>query len=221
MEKIKYSILVIDDHPIIHDGLKTLFATEPDLEIVAAATTSNEAMTQLQTLHPDLVICDLSLSDTDGTYLIQKIHSKYPKLRILVYTMSEETLFAERTVDAGARGFVMKTNPPAILKEAVRSVIAGKLYFSHQLEDQRHKKAAGRCKGQESLLNRLSNREMDIFRLIGEGVDTASISKKLSICRNTVDTHRINIKNKLELKNGKALDHTAFEVITQGKPLEK
>jgi len=208
--------MVIDDHPIIHDGLKTLLASEADLEIVASATTSHEAISGLKTVDPDLVIVDLSLSDADGTYLIQKIRSKYPKLRILVYTMSEENLFAERTAGAGASGYVMKTNPPSILKKAIRTVLADELYFSDKIKKRLMKKEAGRSEGPQSMLDTLSNREMDVFKLIGDGLDAASISDKLSISRNTVDTHRINIKNKLELKNGKALDRLAFEVMQQG-----
>jgi DNA-binding NarL/FixJ family response regulator len=111
----------------------------------------------------------------------------------------------------------MKTNPPSILKEAIRRVIAGELFFSEKILKRIQKKKSGRSPGPATLLDTLSNREMDVFRLIGEGLDTVNISKKLSISRNTVDTHRINIKNKLSLENGKALDRMAFEVLKQGK----
>jgi DNA-binding NarL/FixJ family response regulator len=209
MYNLKYSIIVIDNHPIIHEGIKGLLSTENDLEITVTATSCSEALKQLESSLPDLAIVGLSLEGFDGIYLIQRIKARYPKLRTLVYTSSEEKLFAEWTVNAGADGYVMKTCPPAILKEAIRTVLAGDLYFppsTMQCID-------GRSEGHKSLRDTLSNREMAIFNLIGQGLDKATISTKLNISRNTVDTHRINIKNKLELPNGKVLDRLAYEVI--------
>ncbi len=213
----RHSILIIDDHPIIHDGLKTMLAPESDLEIIGGAASANEAMEQIKHKQPDIAIVDLSMGDSDGTYLIQRIKNKHPKLQMLVYTMSEEKLFAERTAIAGAHGYVMKTTQPAILKKAIRTILAGKLYFSDEIQHRIQKKTDGRSEGPQSVLDMLSNREMDIFKLIGQGFDTAGIATKLGISRNTVDTHRINIKNKLEQPNGKALDRLAYEVIQQSK----
>ena len=213
--------MVIDDHPIIHDGLKTLIAPEEDMEIRATATSATEAMEKLGEWLPDIAIIDLSLGDSDGTYLIQRIKTKYPKLKTLVYTMSEEKLFAERTAGAGAAGYVMKTSPPSSLKLAIRTVLAGNLYFAPETLRRIQKKQDGRSEGPQILIDTLSNREMDIFKLIGQGLDTVDIGDKLNISRNTVDTHRINIKNKLELANGKALDRHAYEVIKQGKMPKK
>jgi DNA-binding NarL/FixJ family response regulator len=217
MNSTKSLIMVIDDHPIIHDGLKTLLKPESDLHICATATSASEAVDKLDHKQPDLAIIDLSLGDSDGTYLIQRLRIKYPKMRILVYSMSEEKLFAERAAIAGADGYVMKTSPPSILKQAIRSLLAGKLYFPAATLKRIKKRQAGRSEGPQSQIDSLSNREMDIFKLIGQGMDSLKISDKLNISRNTVDTHRINIKNKLELPNGKALDRLAFEVIQQGK----
>ena len=220
MADTKAKILVIDDHPIIHDGLKTLLETEPDMSITASAASSAEAIECLKQQLPDIAIVDLSLGDSDGTYLIQRIKKTYPKLKILIYTMSEEKLFAERTAGAGADGYVMKTSSPATLKQAIRLVLAGGIFFSEEVEKRVRKVRDGRSSGPKTLLDVLSNREMDIFKLVGQGLDSTIISEKLKISRNTVDTHRINIKNKLELSNGKALDRLAFEVIQQGKMLD-
>jgi two-component system response regulator NreC len=213
----KREIMVIDDHPIIHDGLKTLLATEKDLEITMTSSSADEALMKLTEGLPDIAIVDLSLGDTDGNYLIGQIKKLHPKLLILVYTMSEEKLFADRTAAAGAHGYVMKTSPPSSLKEAIRTVLAGGLYFTPETQLRLQKKKNGRGGGPRTLLDTLSNREIDIFKLIGEGLDTVNISERLSISRNTADTHRINIKNKLELPNGKALDRLAYEVIKKGK----
>ena len=213
----QHSIMVIDDHPIIHDGLKTLMESESDLAIIATATSATEAEEMLKAGLPDLAIIDLSLGDSDGTYLIQRIKQKYKKLKILVYTMSEEKLFAERTATAGADGYVMKTSPPSALKQAIRTVLSGGLYFSKETLRRIEKKRNGRGVGPKSVVDTLSNREMDIFKLIGQGLDSAGIGDRLGISRNTVDTHRINIKNKLDLPNGKALDRFAYEVIRKGK----
>jgi DNA-binding NarL/FixJ family response regulator len=209
--------MVIDDHPIIHDGLKTLLEPEKDLEIVSSTTSASKAMGMLRKRMPDLAIVDLSLGDSDGTYLIQRIRKRHPKLKILVYTMSEGKLFEERTATAGANGYVMKTSPPAALKKALRTLLAGGSYFSKETLRRINKKKAGRSEGPKSIIDMLSNREMDVFKLIGSGADAAEIGDRLGISRNTVDTHRINIKNKLDLANGKALDRFAYEVIQQGK----
>lgn len=221
MTDLKKKIMVIDDHPIIHDGLKTLLASEQDLVICMNAASASEAIDQLENDMPDIVIIDLSLGDSDGTYLIQRLKKLHPKLRFLVYTMSEEKLFAERTASAGADGYVMKTSAPSALKEAIHTVLTGGLYFSDDIKNRITRRRQGRNVGPLSLIDTLSNREMDIFKLVGEGLDTLAISERLGISRNTVDTHRINIKNKLELPNGKALDRLAFEIIQQGKVLEK
>ncbi|MDZ8117424.1 response regulator transcription factor [Pontiella agarivorans] len=217
MNKLTHRIMVIDDHPIIHDGLKTLLASESDLEISSTASSADEALKKLCSESTDIAIVDLSLGGTDGTYLIQQIRKLYPDLKILVYTMSEEKLFAERTAAAGAHGYVMKTSPPNTLKLAIRKVCSGELFFSEDMIDRIRKKLKGYSETPHTLLDTLSNREMDIFQLIGEGLDTALISERLSISRNTVDTHRINIKNKLELPNGKAVERLAYEVIQQGR----
>lgn len=217
MNSDKHSIMVIDDHPIIHDGLKILLSNEPDMEVARIAASANEAMEQLESGEPDLAIVDLSMGDSDGTYLIQRIHTMYPKLKMLVYTMSEERLFAERTAMAGARGYVMKTTLPPELKTAIRKVLAGEMCFHPDIEARIERKLNGRNSGRHSLLDTLSNREMDIFKLLGEGHDSITIGQKLKISRNTVDTHRINIKNKLDLPNGKALERLAFEIIQQKK----
>lgn len=217
----KYKLMVIDDHPIIHDGLKSLLASEADLEMERNVASAGEAIDQLQDDPPDLAIVDLSLGDSDGTYLIQRLRKMLPKIGILVYTMSEEKLFAERTASAGADGYVMKTSPPSELKEGIRTVLAGNLYFTEDTLKRIQKRAIGRPEGPKNLLDMLSNREMDIFKLIGEGLETVAIGDRLNISRNTVDTHRINIKNKLELANGKALDRLAYEVIQQGKMPEE
>ncbi len=217
MKTSKYSIIIIDDHPIIHDGLKILLASEKDFSIDASATTASEAMALIKTTSPDLAIMDLSLSDSDGTYLTQRISSDFPRLRILVYSMSEEQLFGERVAIAGAHGYVMKTSESSILKKAIHTVMRGELFFSPKVMERILKKKKGKPAGSQTLLDLLSNREMDIFKLIGQGLDTMHIGTKLGIQRNTVDTHRINIKNKLELTNGKALDRLAYDVIAQGK----
>ena len=216
MDNSKATILIIDDHPIIHDGLKILLASESDLDICMTATSASEATLKLKKKQPDLAIIDLSLGDSDGTYLVQRIRTKFPKMKLLVYSMSEEKLFAERAAIAGADGYVMKTSSPIKLKQAIRDLLAGKQHFPENIIKRIKKRQAGRNQAPLTLFDSLSNREMDIFSLIGKGLDTLEISEKLNISRNTADTHRINIKNKLELPNGKALDRLAFEVIQQG-----
>lgn len=217
MERKTYSLMVVDDHPIVLNGLKTLLASEETLSIDATATTAAEAMKLLETQHPDLVIVDLSLGDSDGTYLVQKIHQQYPKLHILVYSMSEEKVFGERVATAGAQGYVMKTSKPTLLKQAIHAILNGQFFFSGGIKDRIVEKQNGKATAPQSLLDNLSNRELDVFRLIGEGLNTVRIGNRLNISKNTVDTHRINIRKKLTLSNGKALDRMAYEVFMTGK----
>ncbi len=209
--------MIIDDHPIIHSGLEILLGDDKDLSIDANVTSATAAMKLLKTMQPDVLIVDLSLGDSDGTYLIQRIHCKYPLLHILVYSMSEERIFGERVADAGARGYIMKTSKQSDLKKAIHTVIDGDLFFSNETKKRIARKQSGKPNPLQSRLDNLSNREIDIFKLIGEGLNTVQISAKLNISKNTVDTHRINIKKKLELQNGKALDRMAYEVIMKGK----
>ena len=217
----KRTIIVIDDHPIIHEGLKTLLAPEPDLKVTMNARSSTEAIQKLAHTQPDLAIVDLSLGESDGTYLIQQLKSDHPNLLILVYTMSEEKLFAERTAAAGADGYVMKTQRPADLKKAIRALLQGKLYFEADTLRRIKKVRLGKKIEPQHLTDLLSPREIDVFNLLGQGLDGDRISEKLDIRRNTIDTHRINIKNKLKLRNGKALDRFAYEVIKQGQVPKK
>ena len=209
--------MLVDDHPIILDGLRTLLSPEANLSIDYSATSAAGTLDTLKTAQPDLLIIDLSLGDSDGCYLIQKIHQQYPKLRVLVYSMSEEQVFGEHVADAGAQGYVMKTSSPSILKEAIYALLDGQLFFADPIMQRVLMKDRGKSTPSENALDNLSNREIDVFKLIGEGLDTIHIGKKFKISKNTVDTHRINIKKKLGLPNGKALDRMAYEVIIQRK----
>ena len=217
MEDRIHSIIVIDDHPLIHNGLKTLLATEKNLAITASCLTGAEALQRLKDETFDLAIVDLSLSDSDGTYLVQRIKAKYPNLHIIVYSMSEERIYAERVALAGASGYVIKTAEPSTLKRAIQAVLNGHHFFAEKIQERLIRRETGRATKPQSVLDNLSNREMDVFQLIGKGLNTVNIGTKLNISRNTVDTHRINIKKKLELPNGKALDRLAYEVVMLGK----
>lgn len=217
MKDGKINIMVIDDHPIIHDGLDTLLSMVSDFEIIADAYSSDEALSMLKTITPDIAIIDLTLGSSDGISLIHQIKKRYPDLLMLVYTMSEEKIFAERTAAAGAHGYVMKTVTPSLLRDAIRTIYSGSLYYSPESKRRILKNSQIQNHGLRSLLDSLTNREMEIFKQIGEGLDSTTISELWEISRNTVDTHRINIKNKLMLPNGKALDRLAFEVIKKGK----
>lgn len=217
----KYTIMIIDDHPIIHDGLRTLLDPESDLEVVASARSATEAMEKLADSLPALAIIDLSLRDADGTYLIQQISAKHPTLRILVYSMSDERLYAGRVAKAGAHGYVMKTATSADLRNGIRRVLSGKLYFSSDILSRLKTEKTKNNTQSFSSLENLSNREMDVFNLLGNSLDSIAIGEKLGISPNTVDTHRINIKNKLCLPNGRALIEYAHDVVVHGRGLKK
>lgn len=217
MKRPDYSIMVVDSSRLIHEGLKNYLESDGALSVDAIALTAKDALIQLETFQPNVLIIDHLLGDTDGLYLIQRIHSLYPKIQILIYSMSCEHTFAERAALAGARAYVMKSADPCLLRRAIYRIMDGHLFFNEKMENRIIQRLAGEDISPHSSLDKLSNREMDIFRLVGEGKSAHDIGKQLKISKNTVDAHRINIRKKLSLLNGKALDRFAYEVIIHGR----
>jgi DNA-binding NarL/FixJ family response regulator len=211
-----HTIAVIDSHPVIHTAIDKLLRSESGLDLAGAAGSSSEAMMLLEHQQPDLVLVELSLDGLTGTHLVERMRSSYPGLKILVYSLSEEKLYAERAADAGADGYVMKTAASPVLVEAIRTVLAGDLYFPAAILRYIQHRPGGRHAKPLSLIDFLSRRESIIFKLIGQGVDEETISALLKISPNTVSTHRINIKNKLNLPSGKVLERLAYELIQHG-----
>lgn len=211
MVKAKTRIFVVDDHPIMRDGMALLIGSEPDLQICGAAGSMQDALQQFPAAKPDFLIVDLSLKDGLGLELIKIVKERYPHIRMLVVSAYDENLYAERALRNGASGYANKQECEETLLLAIRTVLAGRRYVSEQILQKLINLAIG---GEETEtgdpVERLSDRELEIFRLIGQGTTPAAIAKQLHISPHTVDSHREKIRHKLNLENGRELMQRAM-----------
>jgi DNA-binding NarL/FixJ family response regulator len=192
-------ILIVDDHPMMREGLRGIIKGEPDLEICGEAENAHQALQLLTTSEPDLVLLDLTLPGKNGLELIKDIKVAYPHLPILVLSMHDESLYAERVLRAGAGGYITKQQRPDALISAIRQVLAGRTYVSAEVSEKILRNLSGRPTATTSPLEALTDREFEIFQLIGEGETTAEIAKHLRLSPKTVAVHYANIRGKLKL----------------------
>ncbi len=205
-EKNKKRILVVDDHPMMRQGLAQLVGAETDLIICGEAENAESALDCLKTLRPDLVLADISLPGKNGLELIKDFQALQPGLPILVISMHDESLYAERVLRAGGRGYIMKQEGGKKLMQAIRQVLDGKIYVSEKMSALILEMFSGRRAGAEgSPVENLTDREFEVFQLIGEGKGTREIAEKLHLSVKTVDVHRTNIKKKLKLESATEL----------------
>ena len=202
----KRKILLVDDHPMIREGLARLINQQADLMVCGEAGAASEAMKLIYSAKPDLAIVDLSLGGRSGLELIKDMGVSHPDVLILVMSMHDELLYAERMLRAGAAGYVMKQAGGETVLQAIRDVLGGKLYVSGKMS---RKILAGfssqKPRGSSSPVEKLSDREFEVFQLIGRGKSTQDIAKELRLSPKTVDVHRGHIKEKLELKDAISL----------------
>jgi len=199
-------ILIVDDHPIVRLGLKQMITHVPGLSVSCEAATSDEAIRLARSSPIDLAIVDLSLKDAHGLDLIRQLHQVVPGLPVLALSIHDEALFAERALRAGARGYIMKHEAVNNLVAAIRQVLTGRIYVSDRAA-QYLLESIGR---QGAMLPRerlgsLTDRELEVFELIGRGLATADIASRLRVSVKTIETHRANIKSKLNLKDANDL----------------
>jgi len=195
-------ILLVDDHPLMRRGQADLLAREPDLVVCGEAGTAREAMTAIATLSPDLVLTDMALPDKNGLELIKDIQALHPGLPVLAMSMQEESLYAARVLRAGGRGYVMKAEGPERLAAAIRDVLNGQVVLSARMAAKMLEAMVGPAgKTSDTPESRLSDRELEVLRLFGEGWSTEEIATRLHLSPKTVDVHRANIKEKLSLKS--------------------
>jgi DNA-binding NarL/FixJ family response regulator len=199
----KKRILLVDDHPLLRQGIGQLVNRQPDLVICGEAEDRAAALALVQKVRPDLVVVDLSLKDDRGLELIKDLRVRLPELRTLVLSMHDESLYAERALRAGARGYIMKQEASEKVLEAIRCVLGGGVFVSKQIADSIVAGLAGRSgtPGTQSH-GVLSDREMEILLLIGKGFGSQPIAKRLCISVKTVEAHRANIREKLKLGSG-------------------
>jgi len=203
-------ILLVDDHALLRRGLKALIETEPDLVVCAEAATRDAGMEVITSSKPDLVIADLSLQNSDGLEMIKDIRKHFPQLPVLVLSMHDEHIYAERALRAGAGGYVTKQEMDDTVLIAIRRVLAGKVHTSEAMGRKFIKKfIGGGTLAKGSGMEILSNRELEVFKLIGQGRRTGEIAKALCVSVKTIESHRENLKNKLDLSSGAKLARCA------------
>ena len=200
-EKNNCRILVVDDHPIVREGIIRLIATCSSMQVCGDTGDGHAVMAMIASLRPSAVVLDLTLDGADGLSLLGEIHTRYPRLPVLVLSMHNESTHALRSIRAGARGYLMKKSASREILGALTTVLEGKLYVSETVKYQMIDSFAGRQSGSGSSVDRLSQREFQIFRLVGQGFQTTSIAEKLHCSPKTVETHVLRIRNKLQLRN--------------------
>lgn len=195
----KYRLLFVDDHPVVLDGYSLMLKSQPDLEICGLAANAGEAMQLFQDEDPDLVVMDLNLPGRGGLDLIKDLLALKPSARVLVCSMHDEMLYAERALRAGAKGYVTKDCSAALMLSAIRRVLNGGIHVSERLAVRVLEAFAGtRPRGSHSPLEKLSDREFEVFVLFGEGKTAKEIGAKLNLSPKTVSVHRDHIKEKME-----------------------
>lgn len=208
----KRQVLIIDDHPIVRQGLRYLIEQEADLMVCGEAGSAAEALSALDTLKPDLLLIDIWLKGPDGLELTKSIRAIYPDLPILIVSMHDETLYAERVLRAGANGYIMKEEVAQNVVQAARRVLSGDIFISDRMRQRILRGVAGqRSKTVTSSIDRLSDRELEVFRLIGQARGTRQIAEELHLSIKTIETYRAHIKNKLALDNATELVRQAVQ----------
>ena len=207
-------ILIVDDHPLVRTGFAQLIGDCPDLEVCGEAGDMAEALKQVDATHPDLAIIDLSLAGGSGLDLIERIKSRNKDILMLVASMHDETLYAERVLAAGARGYVNKQEAQDRIIQAIRHVLAGKVYLSQQMTD-RLLSGMVDAGSEKRDIDNLSNRELQVFELIGQGVATGQMAEQLNLSAKTIETHQAHIKKKLGLGSAHELTQRAIRWVME------
>lgn len=216
-ENSEHRILLVDDHPVFRLGMKELINGAPGLCVCGEAEDASIAMDMIETLSPDLAVVDITLKNSNGIELIKQIHAFYPALPVLVVSMHDESLYAERALMAGAKGYVMKQEATLSIVSAIEKVMAGQIYTSDQVKDAfllRHLNPAHR--EANNPVAALSDRELEVFTLFGRGLSSKEIAARLHLSIKTIGTYRERIKQKLHLKHFSELISYATDYSKQG-----
>lgn len=206
LEKDKIRIIVVDDHPFVRYGITQLVNAEPDLRVCCEADDYQQAMIKIKRMRPDFAIIDLSLKDVNGIELIKDIKTVFPSLPVLVLSMHDEFHYAERAIRAGASGYVMKMEGTETLIKAIRTILSGQVFVSSEMASKLiAKKTALPPRGETDILGCLSDRELQVFELIGKGLKTKQIADVLNLSIKTIETYQHHIKTKLNIANASEL----------------
>ncbi len=201
----KKRIFIVDDHPIMRQGLAQLINHETDLEVCGEAADARAALTGVMDAKPDLVIIDISLPGKNGLELIKDLKASADKCMMLVHSMHDESLYVERVLRAGAHGYIMKHEGGKKLMDAIHKVLRGEIYVSPEMSGKILEIFSGRRPSSTDPVEALSDRQFEIFQMIGQGKGTRAIAESLNVSVKTIDAHRAHIKEKLGLKSGNEL----------------
>jgi DNA-binding NarL/FixJ family response regulator len=216
----KKRILVVDDHPIVRQGLALLINRETDLVVCGEAEDAMGAMHVLASARPDVLLVDLSLAGPDGIDLLKNIRTTHPTLPVLILSMHDELIYAERALRAGANGYIMKQVATEKVLGALRRVLGGEIYVSDRIANRMLKHyLTGPTTAKNSSVAELSDRELEVFRLIGEGHATRQIAEELHISIKTVESYQAHIKDKLSLRSARELMQHAIQWAMNEKPV--
>jgi DNA-binding NarL/FixJ family response regulator len=212
MQSGKAKVFLVDDHPIVRQGLGLLINREPDLVVCGEAEDAPSALQRMASAQPDLMVIDISLDGPDGLELLKTIRLKEPILPVLILSMHEESTYAERTLRAGANGYIMKQEATERVLVAIRRILEGKVYLSERLTNKMLEQFVhGAGSSKNDPLMTLSDRELEVYRLIGAGHGTRQIADQLHVSVKTVESYQAHIKEKLSLRNARELVQHAIE----------
>jgi DNA-binding NarL/FixJ family response regulator len=214
---VKAKVLIVDDHPIVREGVKMHLGAQPDLEICGEAEDLPGALALMAVARPDLAIIDISLKNSNGIDLIRRMKARDGGVRILVWSMYAEGLYAERALRAGAQGYLNKGEATRRLLDAIRVILQGRVFVSESLTDHLLKRAVGGQPSVGSPISNLSDRELDAFQLIGEGMTTESVADRMHVSPKTVETFRARIKEKLGIGNATELIRRAAQWVLESR----
>lgn len=211
---------MVDDHPLLRQGLSLLINREPDLEVCGEAEEAQAALAAIGSKTPDILIVDISLKGPDGLDLLKNIRATYPDLPVLILSMHDESLYAERALRAKANGYIMKQEATEKVLVAVRRILDGYVYLSDRMSNKiLQQYISGSPTAAESRVSSLSDRELEVFRMIGEGRGTREIAEELHLSVKTVETYQAHIKDKLSLRSGRELIQYAVQWKNSEKPV--
>jgi DNA-binding NarL/FixJ family response regulator len=208
----KSKVFVVDDHPIVRQGLALLINRESDLTVCGEAEDAQTAVQAVATAKPDVLVVDISLNGPDGLDLLKDVRMRYPGLPVLILSMHDESIYAERALRAGAQGYIMKQEATEKVLVALRRILSGEIYVSERIANRMLQRYIGnRSAGRPSSIADLTDRELEVFRLIGEGHSTRQIAEELHISVKTVESYQAHIKEKLSLRTARELVQHAIQ----------
>ncbi|MGA9564905.1 MAG: response regulator transcription factor [Candidatus Korobacteraceae bacterium] len=215
----KSKVLVVDDHPIVRQGLALLINRESDLMVCGEAEDARTAMQSITTAKPDILVVDISLNGPDGLDLLKDVRMRYPELPVLILSMHDESIYAERALRAGAQGYIMKQEATEKVLVALRRILSNEIYVSERIANRMLQRYIGSPgEGRPSSVADLTDRELEVFRLIGEGHSTRQIAEQLHISVKTVESYQAHIKEKLSLRSARELVQHAIQWSLDEKP---